>query len=178
MTEAPHGSVGGQPPAAPAPPPRTRGSPDFWGRVRRAVESGPAAAQASAGDLETARLSFQAELAQNYFQLRMLDARKRLIDDTGAALATALQLTRNRYASGVASRVDVVQAETQLKTTQALAVDVGVARAQTEHAIALLIGAPASAFSLPPVPLAAAPPPVPVGRTPRSASPSPPTTRR
>jgi NodT family efflux transporter outer membrane factor (OMF) lipoprotein len=138
-------------------------TPDFWGRVRRAVESGRASAQASAGDLETARLSFQAELAQSYFQLRMLDAQKRLLDDTVAAFATALQLTRNRYASGVASRVDVVQAETQLKTTQALAIDVGVARAQTEHAIALLIGAPASTFSLPPAPLAAAPPPVPVG---------------
>jgi NodT family efflux transporter outer membrane factor (OMF) lipoprotein len=138
-------------------------TPDFWGRVRRAVESGRASAQASAGDLETARLSFQAELAQNYFQLRMLDAQKRLLDDTIAAFANALQLTRNRQASGVASRVDVVQAETQLRTTQALAVDVGVARAQTEHAIALLIGAPASTFSLPRVPLAAAPPPVPVG---------------
>jgi len=80
-------------------------TPDFWGRVRRAVESGRASAQASAGDLETARLSFQAELAQNYFQLRMLDAQKRLLDDTVAAFATALQLTRNRYASGVASRV-------------------------------------------------------------------------
>jgi outer membrane protein TolC len=145
--------------------------------VRRAVESGPAAAQASAGDLETARLSFQAELAQNYFQLRMLDAQKRLIDDTGAAFATALQLTRNRYASGVASRVDVVQAETQLKTTQALAVDVGVARAQTARdrladrsARVGLLAAPGAAGRRAP--------PVPVGRTPRSASPSPPTTRR
>lgn len=138
-------------------------TPDFWGRVRRAVESGRASAQASAGDLETARLSFQAELAQDYFQLRMLDAQKQLLDDSVAAFATALQLTRNRYASGVASRVDVVQAETQLKTTQAQAIDVGVARAQTEHAIALLVGRPASIFSLPPAPLATTPPPIPVG---------------
>ncbi len=138
-------------------------TPDFWGRVRRAVESGRASAQASAGDLETARLSFQAELAQDYFQLRMLDAQKRLLDDTVAAFTTALQLTRNRRASGVASRVDVVQAETQLKTTQALAIDVGVARAQTEHAIALLLGQPASTFSLPVAPLATTPPPIPVG---------------
>jgi len=138
-------------------------TPDFWGRVRRAVESGRASAQASAGDLETARLSFQAELAQDYFQLRTLDAQKRLLDDTVAAFTTALQLTRNRRASGVASRVDVVQAETQLKTTQALAIDVGVARAQTEHAIALLLGQPASTFSLPVAPLAITPPPIPVG---------------
>ena len=138
-------------------------TPDFWGRVRRAVESGRASAQASAGDLETARLSFQAELAQDYFQLRMLDAQKRLLDDTVAAFTTALQLTQNRRASGVASRVDVVQAETQLKTTQALAIDVGVARAQTEHAIALLLGQPASTFSLPVAPLATTPPPIPVG---------------
>jgi NodT family efflux transporter outer membrane factor (OMF) lipoprotein len=136
---------------------------DFWGRVRRAVESGQAAAQASAADVETARLSFQAELAQDYFQLRTLDAQKRLLEDTVAAFTTALQLTRNRYASGVASRVDVVQAETQLKTTQAQLIDVGVARAQTEHAIALLIGQPASTFSLAPAPLDTAPPPIPVG---------------
>lgn len=138
-------------------------TPDFWGRVRRAVESGRASAQASAGDLETARLSFQAELALDYFQLRALDAQKRLLDDTVAAFATALQLTRNRYASGVASRVDVVQAETQLKTTQAQLIDVGVARAQVEHAIALLIGRPASVFSLAPAPLDTTPPPIPVG---------------
>jgi NodT family efflux transporter outer membrane factor (OMF) lipoprotein len=138
-------------------------TPDFWGRVRRAVESGRASAQASAGDLETARLSFQAELAQDYFQLRMLDTQKQLLDDTVTAFTTALQLTRNRHASGVASRVDVVQAETQLKTTQAQAIDVGVARAQTEHAIALLIGQPASTFSLPPAPLTLTPPPIPVG---------------
>jgi NodT family efflux transporter outer membrane factor (OMF) lipoprotein len=138
-------------------------TPDFWGRVRRAVESGRASAQASAGDLETARLSFQAELAQDYFQLRMLDAQKKLLDDTVAAFTTALQLTRNRHASGVASRVDVVQAETQLKTTQAQAIDVGVARQQTEHAIALLIGQPPSSFSLPTAPLDIEPPSIPVG---------------
>ncbi|HXA94270.1 MAG TPA: TolC family protein, partial [Candidatus Dormibacteraeota bacterium] len=96
-------------------------TPDFWGRVRRTVESGRDSAQASAGDLETARLSFQAELAQDYFQLRMLDAQRKLLDDTVIAFDTALRLTKNRYASGVASRVDVVQAETQLKTTMAQA---------------------------------------------------------
>jgi NodT family efflux transporter outer membrane factor (OMF) lipoprotein len=138
-------------------------TPDFWGRVRRTVESGRDTAQATAGDLETARLSFQAELAQDYFQLRMLDAQRQLLDDTVIAFDTALRLTKNRYASGVASRVDVVQAETQLKTTMAQAIDVGVARQQTEHAIALLVGQPASTFSIPANPLAIGPPPIPVG---------------
>jgi len=136
---------------------------DLWGRIRRTVESNQASAQASAGDLESARLSFQAELAQDYFQLRTLDAQKQLLDATVAAFEKSLELTKNRYASGVASQVDVVQAETQLKTTQAQAIDVGVQRAQLEHAIALLIGKPASTFSLPAAPLTAMPPPIPVG---------------
>jgi NodT family efflux transporter outer membrane factor (OMF) lipoprotein len=136
---------------------------DLWGRIRRTVESNQASAQASAGDLASARLSFQAELAQDYFQLRTLDAQKRLLDATVAAYQKALELTKNRYASGVASQADVVQAETRLKTTQAQAIDVGVQRAQLEHAIALLIGQPASTFSLPAAPLTATPPPIPVG---------------
>jgi NodT family efflux transporter outer membrane factor (OMF) lipoprotein len=130
-------------------------APDFWGKIRRTVESNQASAQASAGDLETARLSFQAELAQDYFQLRTLDAQKHLLDSTVAAYEQSLELTRNRYTSGVASQVDVAQAETQLKTTQTQAIDVSVQRAQLEHAIALLIGQPASTFSLSTTPLAA-----------------------
>ena len=136
---------------------------DLWGRIRRTVESNQASAQASAGDLESARLSFQAELAQDYFQLRTVDAQKQLLDATVAAFEKSLELTKNQYASGVASQADVVQAETQLKTTQAQAIDVGVQRAQLEHAIALLIGKPASTFSLPTAPLTATPPPIPVG---------------
>src|SRR5262249_19730331 len=115
-------------------------TPDFWGRVRRTVESNRAAAQASAGDLETARLSLQAELAQDYFQMRTLDAQRKLLDETVAAYETSLELTRTRFRGGVASQVDIVQAETQLETTRAQAIDVGVARAQFEHAIALLTG--------------------------------------
>jgi NodT family efflux transporter outer membrane factor (OMF) lipoprotein len=137
--------------------------PDLWGRIRRTVESNQASAQASAGDLESARLSYQAELAQDYFQLRTSDTQKQLLDKTVAAYEQSLQLTKNRYASGVASEADVVQAETQLKTAQAQAIDVGVQRAQLEHAIALLIGQPASNFSLPATPLTATPPPIPVG---------------
>ena len=136
---------------------------DVWGRIRREVESNRAAAQASAGDLEAARLSFQAELAQDYFQLRTLDAQKQLLDETVSAFERFLRLTQDRFGSGVASQADVVQAETQLKTTQAQAIDVGVQRAQLEHAIAILMGQAPSTFTLPPTPLAATPPAIPVG---------------
>src|SRR4051812_14795041 len=136
---------------------------DLWGRVRRSVESNVAGAQASAADLESARLSAQAQLALTYFQLRASDTDKRLLDDTVAALERSLQLTQNRYTAGVAAKVDVIQAQTQLRTTEAQALDVGVQRAQLEHAIALLVGKPPSALSIPAAPLAALPPAVPVG---------------
>jgi NodT family efflux transporter outer membrane factor (OMF) lipoprotein len=95
--------------------------------------------------------------------LRTLDAQKKLFDSTVSAYQTFLQVTKNRYASGIASRADVLQAETQLKTAQAQSIDIGVQRAQLEHAIALLVGKPASIFSIPMSPLSAAPPPIPVG---------------
>ena len=138
---------------------------DVWGRIRRLVESSQAGAQASAADLETARLSARAELAQDYFQLRTLDTQKQLLDASVVEFQRSLELTNNRYASGIASRADVLQAQTQLKTTQAQSIDVGVQRAQFEHAIALLIGKPASVVSIPAAPLAmtTVPPPVPLG---------------
>ena len=136
---------------------------DVWGRIRRAVESSQANAQASAADLETARLSARTELAQDYFQLRSLDTQKQLLDAAVADFEKSLELTNNRYNAGVASRADLLQAETQLKTTQAQAIDVGVQRAQLEHAVALLIGKPASTVSLPPAPLTVVPPTIPVG---------------
>jgi NodT family efflux transporter outer membrane factor (OMF) lipoprotein len=136
---------------------------DLWGRVRRSVESSTAEAQATAADLESLRLSIRAELAQNYFALRSLDAEKRLLDDTLAAYQRSLQLTENQYAAGIVARADVVQAQTQLKSTQAQALDVGVQRAQLEHAIALLVGKPASGFTLAPAELTAQPPVVPAG---------------
>ncbi len=138
---------------------------DVWGRIRRQVESSQAGAQASAADLQNAKLSAQNELAQDYFQLRTLDAQKRLLDDTAADYQKSLDLTRNQYAAGVVSRADVLQAETQLKTTQAQAVDVGVQRAQVEHAIALLIGKTPAEVSVPvlPLPLTTQPPPIPMG---------------
>jgi NodT family efflux transporter outer membrane factor (OMF) lipoprotein len=136
---------------------------DLWGRVRRTVEASKAAAQASAADLESTRLLVQAELAQDYFLLRVLDGQKQLLDETVDAFQKSLELTKNRYAAGVASKGDVFLADTQLKVTQAQAIDVGVLRAQLEHAIASLVGKPASLFSIPVAPLAAVPPGVPVG---------------
>lgn len=136
---------------------------DLWGRVRRTVEANEAGAQASAGDLAALRLSIQAQLAQDYFQLRALDTQKKLFDDTLAAYQRSLKLTQNQYAVGVAAKADVIQAQTQLKTTQAQALDIGVQRAQLEHAIALLLGKPASDYSLPQAALTALPPAIPSG---------------
>lgn len=137
--------------------------PDIWGRVRRLVEANVASAQASAGDLEAAKLSLQSELAQNYFQLRALDTQRELFEDTVKAFETSLKMTQNRYDAGVVARADVVQALTQLKTTQSQALDIGVQRAQLEHAIAVLIGRAPSEFALARAPLTAVPPPAPPG---------------
>ncbi len=136
---------------------------DLWGRIRRSVESSQAAAQASAAELETVRLSLQSELAADYFELRGLDAEKQLLEQTLVAYRKALELTQNRYSGGIASQADVALAETQLKTTLAQTIELGVQRAQLEHAIALLIGKPASEFALAVAPFAGAPPVVPVG---------------
>jgi NodT family efflux transporter outer membrane factor (OMF) lipoprotein len=135
---------------------------DLWGRVRRSVESNEAAAQASAGDLQTALLSAQAELAADYFLMRALDAERRLLEAAVVAYQKSLQLTQNRYAAGIASKVDVSLAQTLVKTTQAQAIDTKVQRAQLEHAIAVLIGKPPSELSIPPTPLVGEPPLVPV----------------
>ncbi len=136
---------------------------DAWGRIHLTVQSATASAQASAADLETARLSIHAELAADYFALRGLDAQKQLLDSTVVAYQKALDLTTNRYNGGLAAKVEVAQAATQLQTTQAQAIDVGVQRAQFEHAIAALVGQPASTFSIPVSPLQAPPPQIPVG---------------
>jgi NodT family efflux transporter outer membrane factor (OMF) lipoprotein len=121
---------------------------DLWGRVRRSVEAAEAAARASAADVGAARLSLQAQLATNYFQLRSLDAQSRLLDDTVDALRKSLELTENRYRAGVVARSDVVQADAQLKSTLVQTVDLGVQRAQLEHAIAVLTGVPPSALAI------------------------------
>ena len=136
--------------------------PDIWGKVRRTVEANEASAQASAADLASIRLSAQTALAQDYFQLCALDAQKKLFTATVSAYQRFLDLTKNRYAGGVASKADVLQADTQLKTTQAQAIALGVQRAQLEHAIAMLIGKSASVFSIPETPLSLTPPTIPV----------------
>lgn len=123
---------------------------DLWGRVRREVEAAQADAEASAGDLASARLSLQAELATNYFALRLLDVQKKLFDDTVAAYRTSLELTNNRYNAGVAARADVVQADAQLKSALSQSVDFGVQRAQLEHAIAVLTGVAPSQLAIAP----------------------------
>jgi NodT family efflux transporter outer membrane factor (OMF) lipoprotein len=136
---------------------------DAWGRIHRTIEAATASAQASAADLETARLSIHAELAADYFVLRGLDAQRQLLNSTVAAYQKALDLTSNRYNGGLAAKVEVAQAETQLEATQAQDIDVGVQRAQFEHAIAALVGQPASTFSIPNSPLNAPPPTIPAG---------------
>jgi NodT family efflux transporter outer membrane factor (OMF) lipoprotein len=137
--------------------------PDLWGRVRRSVDAAAAAAQASVADLETVRLSALATLAQNYIALRIVDMQAQLLKDTLAAFQRSLDLTRNRYNAGVVGKSDVVQAEVQVKSTQAQLVELGVQRAQLEHAIALIVGEPASTFSVPSAPLTSALPKVPAG---------------
>ena len=135
---------------------------DIWGRVRRAVESSEASAQAFAADLETIRLSLQAELAVNYFLLRGIDSERLLLDRTLVSYRKAHELTISRHEGGVASDADVAQAETQLRTAEAQAVDLRVRRAQLEHAIAVLIGKTPAEFSLAQVGLESLPPQVPL----------------
>jgi NodT family efflux transporter outer membrane factor (OMF) lipoprotein len=135
--------------------------PDIWGLVRRTVEEARANAQASAANIAAVQLSLQAELAVDYFQLRTLDADSELLNSTVDDYTKALQLTENRHTGGVTSEVDVAEAQTLLETTRAQSQDLGVARAQYEHAIAVLIGKPPSEFSIPVVPLETGPPAIP-----------------
>ena len=134
---------------------------DLWGRVRRTVTAAREEAQASAADLETARLSLHAELALDYFEIRSADAQEQLLNDTVDAYSKALELTMNRFLGGAAPKSDVTQAETQLEAARVLATDITVQRAQYEHALAILVGKPPAAFSLSPIPLNAQPPKLP-----------------
>jgi NodT family efflux transporter outer membrane factor (OMF) lipoprotein len=136
---------------------------DVWGQVRRTVESYREQAQASAADLATVNLSMHADVAIDYFQARSLDAEEQLLKSTVTQYEQALKLTESRFKGGTASEVEVQQAKTQLRTVQAAAIDVGVMRAQYEHAVAILVGKPPAEFSLPPLPLTAPPPPIPAG---------------
>ncbi len=136
---------------------------DLWGQIRKQVAQAREQAQASAAQLANVNLSMHALLAQSYFQLRGLDTQEALLATTVGAYEKTLELTLNRFHGGVASEVDVAQARTQLETTRAAYIDVGVARAQTEHAIATLVGETASTFSIEPAVLTTPPPVVPPG---------------
>ena len=136
---------------------------DIWGNIRRTVVAAKQTALSSDADLENARLSFQAQLAEFYFELHGLDGDAALLQKTVASFQQFLQLTKDRFEAGVASGGDVALAQTQLDTTRAQLIDIGVGRAQFEHAIAILIGKPPAQLTIPPSILTTAPPPVPVG---------------
>ena len=136
---------------------------DLWGRVRRTVNASREEAQASAGDLQTALLSLQAELAVDYFEARSADAEERLLNDTVKEYEEAYRITTNRFEGGVAPQSDVDQAKTQLEQAKVQANDVAIRRAQFEHAIAVLLGVPPASFTLAPQPLEARPPAIPTG---------------
>ena len=136
---------------------------DLWGAVRASVNQSAYTAQSTAAVLANVRLLFQSELAQDYFQLHGIDGDIDLLQATVKSYEELLVLTRNRYAGGIASDGDVAQAETQLYTAQAQLVDVGVQRAQLEHAIAVLIGKPPAELSIAHAPIGVPPPQIPVG---------------
>jgi NodT family efflux transporter outer membrane factor (OMF) lipoprotein len=137
--------------------------PDLWGKIRNTVHQAQYAAQVSAADLENERLTEQASLAEYFFEIRGQDELQKIFDDTVAADQKAYDLTRALYEAGITDQISVVEAETTLRSAQAGATNVGIARAQYEHAIAVLIGKSASDFSIPVKPMTVAPPPIPVG---------------
>jgi len=138
-------------------------APDLFGKVRNTVREFQYGAQLSAADLENERLIEQASLAQIFFEIRGQDELQRVLNETVEADKEALKLARARYETGVDDALSVVQAQATLENVQAQAINVGLARAQFEHAIATLIGKPTSSFSIPVKPMIVAPPPIPIG---------------
>jgi len=136
---------------------------DLWGKIRSQVKANIYAAQASAADLQNVRLTAQAELAVDYFELRAQDSQKQLLDQTVAAYQNSLDLNRALYETGIASDENVAQAETQLDTARAQDTNLGILRDQYEHAIAVLMGKPPASFSIAAAPLNANPPAIPIG---------------
>ncbi len=137
--------------------------PDLWGRVRREIESSSANAQASAADLQNTKLSLQGMLAVTFFQIRGIDLQAQLLRDTLDAYTQSLQLTEDRLKGGLSSESDVEEAKAQLEQTRAQLIELGVQRAQFEHAIAVLAGEPATGFHIAERPLAGDPPAIPAG---------------
>jgi NodT family efflux transporter outer membrane factor (OMF) lipoprotein len=136
---------------------------DVWGRIRRTVSAAREEAQASAGDRQTVMLSLQAELAVDYFEARSADAQQKLLNDTVQYYEEAYRITNNRFEGGVAPKSDVDQAQTQLEAARVQAHDIGLQRAQFEHAIAVLLGEPPASFTLATASLNTRPPVIPPG---------------
>jgi NodT family efflux transporter outer membrane factor (OMF) lipoprotein len=137
--------------------------PDLWGKIRNTVREYQYAAQLSAADLESERLTEQASLAEYFFEIRGQDALQQIWNDTVEADKKSLELTQGLYDTGIYDRISVVEAQTALQSAQAAATNIAIARAQYEHAIAVLLGRTASEFSIPVKPMTTAPPPIPVG---------------
>jgi len=137
--------------------------PDLWDKVRNTVRANQYSAQLSAADLEIERLTEQASLAEYFFEIRGQDALQQLLNDTVAADKKAVDSERTRYETGVDDQISLVEAQTTLDNAQSQAINIGIARAQYEHAIAMLVGKQASTFSIPVRPITTAPPPIPVG---------------
>jgi NodT family efflux transporter outer membrane factor (OMF) lipoprotein len=137
--------------------------PDLWGKVRNTIREEQYNAQLSAADLENEKLTEQATLATTFFEIRGQDALQKVLDDTVAADKKALELTQSLYDTGIDDKISVVEAENTLQNAQATAINLGVARAQFEHAIAVLVGENASGFSIPVKPVTSTPPPIPIG---------------
>jgi NodT family efflux transporter outer membrane factor (OMF) lipoprotein len=138
-------------------------APDFWGKVRKTVHEFQYSAQLSAADLENQRLTEQASLATFFFEIRGQDALQKVLNDTVEVYKKTLELNKALYETGIGDQISVVQAQTALESAQAAAINLGIARSQFEHAIAVLIGKPAPAFSVPVKPMTTAAPPVPIG---------------
>ena len=137
--------------------------PDLWDKVRNTVRASQYQAQLSAADLENERLTEQASLAEYFFEIRGQDALQKILDDTVEADKKALEIAKTRYDTGVDDQISLVEAQTTLESAQSAAINIGIARAQYEHAIAMLVGKPAPTFTIPVEPTTSAPPAIPVG---------------
>ncbi len=137
--------------------------PDLWGRVRNTVHASQYTAQLTAADLENERLTEQASLAEYFYEIRGQDALQKILNDTVEADKKALEVVRASYENGIDDQISVVEAQSTLASAQSQAINIGVARAQYEHAIATLIGKPASTFSIPVLPATSSPPAIPIG---------------
>ena len=137
--------------------------PDLWDKVRNAVRASQYEAQLSAADLENERLTEQASLAEYFFEIRGQDALQKILDDTVEADKKALDIAKTRYDTGVDDQISLVEAQTTLESAQSAAINIGIARAQYEHAIAMLVGKPAPTFSIPVEATTSVPPAIPVG---------------